>query len=299
MVSFEELDLMAIRKQDSLLIYETAGNFFPTEGLWRGKGGKATWEKAGLESNVYVELGDYELEVKKSLYKVDTAYLHYPLYFGSKRIVGSFSDKLVPRSDVTSATYPRFESYESRLQIDNLGKGVKYQGGLRMQGTTLYGFGSKEEKARLLLLDNKEQVIFKGDSELFTIRREERIVGERVAAILYFGKDSLYHPSVNLRFNVPTEEIQLSRGQRGSDRNPFFDSLHEVNIDAENINAYIGRDSIVIGKPAVSISSKEDVYFESFGYFNLRDFQRFQNIATSNPIAIMKATAETGRHQLH
>ncbi|MEZ5044854.1 MAG: hypothetical protein R2828_33460 [Saprospiraceae bacterium] len=291
-VSFEQLDLVAVRQQDSLLIYETAGDFFPTEGIWKGKGGKATWEKAGLDAKVNVDLGNYELEVKKSLYKVDTAYLYYPLFFGEEGIMGSFSDKLVPRSDVTSATYPRFESYEARLQVDNLGQGVEYIGGIRLQGTTLYGFGSKEERARITLLDNEDKVIFKGDSELFTIRREERIVGERVEAILYFGNDSLYHPSVNLRFEIPTKEIQLSRGQRGSDRNPFFDSLHEVNIDAETINAYIGKDSIVIGKPAVSISSKEDVYFESFGYFNLRDFERFQNIATSNPIAIIKATAE-------
>lgn len=291
-VSFEELDLVAVRKSDSLLIYETTGTFIPTEGIWRGKGGKATWEKAGLGAGVYVELSTYELEVKKSLYKVDTAYLHYPLFFGGETIVGSFSDKLVAGTDVTSASFPRFESYKSRLEVDNLGQGVEYQGGIRMQGTTLYGFGSKEERARITLLDDNDQVIFKGDSELFTIRREERIVGERVEAVLYFDADSLYHPSVNLRFEIPTKEIQLSRGQRGSDRNPFFDSLHEVNIDAETINAYIGRDSIVIGKPTVSISSKEDVYFESFGYFNLRDFERFQNIATSNPIAIMKATAE-------
>lgn len=292
LVNFEELDLVAVRKLDSLLIYETAGAFYPTEGIWKGKGGKASWEKAGLDPGVYVELTNYEMEVKKSLYKVDTAYLHYPLFFGSESIMGTFSDKLVSGSDVTGATYPRFESYKSRLEVDNFGQGVEYRGGMRLQGTTLYGFGSKEERARITLLDNDDEVIFKGDSELFTIRREERIVGERVEAVLYFDGDSLYHPSVNLRFEIPTKEIQLSRGQRGSDRNPFFDSLHEINIDAETINAYIGKDSIVIGKPAVSISSKEDVYFESFGYFNLRDFERFQNIATSNPIAIMKATAE-------
>lgn len=120
-VNFEELDFVVVRKVDFLLIYEMIGIFIFIEGIWCGKGGKVIWEKVGLDVGVYVELMDYELEVKKSLYKVDIVYLYYLLFFGGEIIVGFFSDKLVVGMDVMSVFFFRFEFYKLRLEVDNLG----------------------------------------------------------------------------------------------------------------------------------------------------------------------------------
>lgn len=291
-VEFEKLDLMAKRRKDSLFIYSTSGTFFPSKEIWKGKGGKVTWERFGLDPSIYAELTEYEFEVKKSLYEAKNVKLHYPLFFGNTVLEGDFRDKLLAASDALEGSYPRFESYDKVLEIDNIGKGIKYRGGFRLFGTTVYGFGTKEEKATINLYNAEDKLVFFGSAESFTIKREERIVGERVEATFYFDQDSLYHPSVNIRFNIPSKEIQLSRGKRGSDRNPFFNSMHKVNIDSETLNAYIDRDSVIIGKKTISIAKKGDVYFESLKFFKKNDYQRLQNIATANPVAIMKATAE-------
>lgn len=291
-IAFEKLDLLASRRDDSILIHETSGEYFPVDQIWKGAGGRVTWERHGMDENVYVELGEYSFETKKSLYDVESAKLHYPLFFGNQTIEGHFSDKLVALNDATGGSFPRFESKEQFLDIDNIGDGVKFRGGFRMHGPTIYGFGSKENKANLQIYNTSEDLVFDGDAELFTIRREERIVGQSVESALYFGRDSIYHPSVNIRFEIPTKQIQLNRGQRGSDRNPFANSMHQVNINAENITAYVNQDSVIIGKKTIAIAKKQDVTFESNAYFEKSEYQRIQNIATANPIAIMKVTAE-------
>ena len=101
--------------------------------------------------------------------------MHYPLYFGSTAIEGSFSDKLVVANQATEGSYPRFESKAGVLEIDNIGKGIKYSGGFRLHGTTVYGFGLKDRRALLQIFDAKDDQVFKGEAELFIIRKGDVI----------------------------------------------------------------------------------------------------------------------------
>ena len=295
-IKYEKIDLIATRGQDSIMIKGTAGVYFPVEEIWRGKGGIVSWERLGLDSDVYAELSEYELETKKSLYEVKSVKMHYPLFFGSKAVDGSFSDKLVSQNLATEGSYPRFESKEEVLDIRNIGEGVRFTGGFRLQGTTVYGFGSRKNRAVLTLFNERKELAYRGKAELFAIKQEERIVGESVESTLYFGKDSIYHPSVNVRFEIQKRELQLSRGKRGSDRNPFFNSMHQVNIDVEKLDFLLDRDSIYIGRRSIGFAkSATPAVFESLKYFEESDYFRLQNIATTNPIALMKvAYQETG-----
>ncbi|MCB0588362.1 MAG: hypothetical protein KDD06_23925 [Phaeodactylibacter sp.] len=288
-IYFANLDLMANRRTDSIFIYNTSGYFLPNQRLWRGEGGRVTWERHGLGPEVYAELGAYEFEVIKSLYEVREAKMHYPVFFGEGRLIkGSFSDKLVASNDATEGSFPRFESDERVLEINNIGEGVHYIGGFRLNGKTVYGFGTKDRPAEILIEDANSKTAFRGSSELFTIRREELIAGQGVEGVLRFGQDSIYHPSVNVRFDIRNREMALSRGDRASDRNPFFSSLHKVNIHADNIIAYLDQDSVAIGREKIPIHRKPVVEFESFNYFTEKDYQQLQNIATVNPIAVLK-----------
>ncbi|HFA49379.1 MAG TPA: hypothetical protein ENJ95_10220 [Bacteroidetes bacterium] len=288
-IRFEKTDLMAVRKGDTIVIKGTSGYYSPEKQVWTGHGGRVTWERLGLDSDVFVELNDYQIEVKKSLYEAKNVKMHYPLYFGNKMVEGDFSDKLVTQNRATEGSYPRFQSKESVLEIKNIGEGILYKGGFKLQGTTVYGFGTPEEKAEIKLFNKNKELVYDGLSELFTIRREERIVGERVQSTLYFGQDSIFHPSVNLKYDIPKSALILSRGQRGSDRNPFFNSMHRVNIDSDQLEYFVNADSIYVGKKNVGFAkSVTPSTFESFKYFEQSDYNRLQNIASTNPIALMK-----------
>ncbi|MCB0629254.1 MAG: hypothetical protein R2824_21660 [Saprospiraceae bacterium] len=292
-IIFPETDLLGQRKQDSILINNTSGVYYPVSYQWEGHGGKTEWTNLGDESDVYTILEEYSLDTRRSIYEVEKAALHYPLFFGDRLIKGTFAAKLSTGNEKTTVgSFPRFDSREGMMSITNFGTGVEFRGGFRIKGSTIYGYGEKDDPATLELYDKNGKLVYRGRAEQYAIKSEELILGEHVESTLYFKNDSLYHPSVNLSFDVQKREIQLSRGDRGSDRNPFYNSMNQVNIDAETINAFLESDSLVIGKPSIKEASKRDVVFESFGYFHPRNYQRFQNIATVNPLAIMKVTAE-------
>ncbi|MEM1322039.1 MAG: hypothetical protein AAGG75_17395 [Bacteroidota bacterium] len=292
-VMYENLNLVASRKKDSIAIIGTSGTYYPIDLRWEGRGGKVSWERFGLKDDINCELGDYVINTKKALYEVAEAELNYPEFFPGGSIKGTLIDKVVTANRATEGSYPRFESQDSVLQIDNLGEGINYVGGFRLHGTTVYGYGNKDNKARIIIKDGKNKTAFSGASELFVIRKEEKLAAERLEAILYFNQDSIYHPSVNIKFDIPNKILSLNRGKRGSDRNPFFSSLHKMNLDSDNIDWYMNRDSMVFGKNKVSITGREKaVSFESLKYFSEADYRRIQNIATFNPVAMFKRVAE-------
>ena len=287
-IAYEKLDLISFRKTDTIVILGTTGHFLPVKQLWKGQGGVVNWARFGMAKKIYCELEDYEIEVKKSLYKVKKVTLHYPDLFPNEPITGSLQDKITTENKATGSSYPRFESDLKVLKIDNIGEGIKYVGGFRLHGTTVYGYGSKKNKARLTLFDKNQQTSFKGASELFVIRKGERIAAERLEMVLYLNQDSIYHPSVNIKFDILNREMELYRGKRGSDRNPFFNSLHQVNVDVDNLEWHMDTGEILLGKSAVSFANQSEVKFESFNFFEEGEFRRIQNIATTNPLYVIR-----------
>lgn len=294
---YDKVNLIATRKEDSILIQSTKGIYHPVEQLWRGEGGIVTWERLGLDPQIRVELGPYEIQTSKGLYEVANARMYYPLFFGNRWIEGKFADKLVSQNLATEGSYPRFESNDEFLEIQNIGEGIKLKAGFRLEGTTVYGVGNNGEKAVFELRNKAGDLVFRGRSALFTVRREERLAAEGVSATIFFENDSIFHPSVNVRFDIQQRSLQLTRGTRGSDRNPFFSSFQHINIDADRIDFLVDKDSIYINRRGLGYNKREvPVVFESLNYFDESDYRRLQNIATTNPIALMKiAYEETGQ----
>ncbi|MFT5765552.1 MAG: hypothetical protein ACI8X3_002989, partial [Saprospiraceae bacterium] len=176
-IQYDKLDLVGYRKEDSIKILETSGIYFPNQGIWKGKEGKVAWDRFGLKDSIHVILSEYELETKKSLYEVKSAKLFYPELFPNGAIEGSFSDKIVASGNSKGNSYPRFESKDSILQINNIGGGIQYVGGFRLNGTTVYGYGSKDLNARIAVYDDTKKLQFRGAAELFVIRKGIRIAG--------------------------------------------------------------------------------------------------------------------------
>ena len=59
-VKFDKTDIIGIRKEDSIKIEGTLGEFNVNELIWNGKGGKVQWRNVGMEE-VYSELADYSI----------------------------------------------------------------------------------------------------------------------------------------------------------------------------------------------------------------------------------------------
>ena len=281
----EAVELIGARKQDSIVVLDANGTYYPLEQIWIGEKGKVTWEAAGLDPSVYAQLKNFRIEAQKPLFQCDSVLLYYPLYFPKGPVVGKFEHNVVIGG---GGQFPKFESFDRNLTISKLGEGIEYVGGFRLSGSSLYGYGNKSEPARVTMYNKKRKKVFYGAGELFIIKRETSLIAEGVDAKLFMDNDSLYHPAVGLRVDIPKEIIQLTRGQKGSERNPFFSSFYNMNLDAETITWYFNMDSLEIGARSVMARGvPQKVQFESSNRFDAKEYIQLQNIASQNPISTL------------
>ncbi len=292
-IEFEIVDLMAVRKSDSIEILKTKGTYFPLLKIWKGEGGQINWDRTKTaESKTIATLKSYEIDATKPFYSAKEVTLSYPDLLPGKKIVGSFEDKIMTKT-AKDPSYPRFESQDAIVEITEIGEGITYKGGFRLQGKTVYGFGSSDQKANIEIVNKGTSQIFRADAELFVIRKGERLSGEAVDCSIYFDQDSIYHPSVNVKMQIVDQMMTLSRGKRGNDRNPFYDSYHKINIDVNSIKWNLAQDSIFFGGKSVSFTTaNKDVTYESFNFFQEADYERLQNIASTNPLTVIRGMAD-------
>jgi len=291
-LSFDKLDLVAFSPRDSFAITGTAGKFYPVTQTWEGNGGRVDWLRAGLDEEVYATLEAYVLQTDQDAYDAPAA-LVYPLYFGAKPVKGRLSDRLSAPIPGVARSYPRFESADSYMQMDNIGQGVGFSGGFRLYGGSVYGYGTANQQAMVVIAVPGSSARFEGRAEDFTLQREQRIFSGDVAATVVIGGDSIYHPAARINYDMTQRTLELSRGETGKGQNPFFSSFHQVNIYADKLTLYFDRDSLAIGERASPVEKTREVTLESPEFFNKSDYVRIQNIASVHPLAVMKRMAET------
>lgn len=292
-VKWNDADLICKRKADSIAIRKTSGKILITKNLWVGKGGIVPWDKYEKLKDVYAELNDYEIELIKGLYEAKDAVLIYPEVFPGQKIKGLLQDKLNLGNEAIESSYPRFLSEATVLDIRNIGPGISCLGGFKLNGTTVYSFGDAENKS-VISIYKDNRLALRAASENFSIKREERVVADKVSIALFFGNDSIVHPSVNFRFDIPTQELHLTKGSRAGDKVPFFDSYHQVTLDVDKLDWYLKNDTIIFNEKklasAVTVSDKSVI--ESVNYFQTEDYRKIQNISTFNPLDKMMRYSE-------
>ncbi len=296
LLRLDMVDLVGVRKTDSLLIRETSGVYSIYQREWRGTQGKIGWEMAGLDESVYAVLTEYVISAQKPLFTCDTAKLYYPLFFPNGPIDGRFEGHILVENKGAALQYPRFESFRKDLKITRFGEGIEYVGGFRLWGASVYGYGSADEPAQLTVYNKKREKSFYGTDDLFIIKREQTIIGEGVYAKLFMSGDSLFHPAVGLRVDIPNLSIHFTRGAKANERNPFYSSFYNMNLDAEKVSLYVLQDSLDIGSRTGTMKgAQQAVSFESTNRFDPAEYIRIQNIGSKNPIAsLYNLTLKTG-----
>ncbi|MBA3972187.1 MAG: hypothetical protein H0X46_08590, partial [Bacteroidetes bacterium] len=119
---------IANNQNDTGIVYNTKGVYYPFRGLFIGEGGKVNWKRAGIEDNVvWAELKKYQISLKTSGFVADSVVFYNKNYF-QKPLIGQLTEKIVSEKE-QNISYPRFESYNKRMPIPNIAKDVDYEGG--------------------------------------------------------------------------------------------------------------------------------------------------------------------------
>ncbi len=284
-IVFPKLDLICNANKDSSIIYETQGTYYPLQNIWKGTGGKVDWKRAGYdEGNVYALLGKYEIYMKYSKYSADTVKFFHSGFFNYP-LVGGLQEKVMADITDDKATYPRFTSYDNNIEIKNIFKDIDYQGGFSMWGARFMGSGNEEKDANLIFNYDGKPLI-KTTSKSFFIRKD-RISSASGSATIYWEKDSIFHPGIEVKYLDAKKELSLLRMADGLGRSPYFDSWHKIDMYFEALYWKVGDPKMEL-RMIKSASNSGEAAFESFNFYAESRYDKIQGLEQVNPLLVLR-----------
>jgi len=294
-IVFNDLDLICYSRGDSMKVRNTSGTYYPTEFKWVGKGGKVTWERAGMEAEkVYAELGDYEINTKYNYYTVDSVKFFNSFYL-NEPLLGRLEDKLLANMTADKTPYPQFDSYTKRLVIQNIFPDVNFDGGFSMRGSKLLGTGEGNVFAKLEFF-RKDTLFLKAYSDVFSIRTD-RIVSTKAGISFYLGMDSITHPSLDFKYLAKDKLVTLFRDDQGVSRTPYTNSFHQIEMSSEVLNWK--TDEPIIELTNLKDGARNTAYFSSIDFFKEEIFEVIGGFGVDNPLyRIQKMVIEYGSMDL-
>ena len=165
-IVFPSLSLICTSKGDSSVIYQTKGFLYPTQQKFYGQGGKVNWNRAGWdESVIHATLHDYIIDLTGSDFSADSVDFFNSNYF-NKPLKGTYSDKILANVSVETASYPRFVSTQSGIEIKNIVPDVDYIGGFSMVGNKMVGSGTVDEPAHIIFFREHKPFFVLGSKSL-------------------------------------------------------------------------------------------------------------------------------------
>ncbi len=273
---------------DTTQIFNTSGIYYPTENKWQGKGGTVNWVRAGLDKGkVFASFtGSYTVNLANFAYTIDSVTFTHKEFF-ERTLSGRVIDKIIIDNDTIKSQFPRFESYETNITIKDVAPGITYFGGFNLWGSKVVGYSTDEQKAGFDFYsrDGKTKVL-RALSNNILIMKNKMVGAEKAEISLYFGKDSIYHPSINLDYKVEKREIRLIRGENAIGRSRFVDSYHQFEFETDAIVWNI--DSPKLALKILSGVGNNAANFESNDYFNKDRIRQIQGVASYEPLSILR-----------
>jgi hypothetical protein len=269
-ITFPALTIICFNGQrDSTALYDTKGVYYPNDGVFKGSGGKVTWLRGGLLENVvWAEIKDYEIDLKRGGYIADSAIFYNKEYF-NQPIKGTLTEKVISEKG-RNISYPRFESYNKKLKLENIVKNIDYTGGISMRGPDLIGSGDKNSKAELIFKKGGKPFLT-AKSRKFGLSRKDDLKAEYCNInISINGTDSIIHPSVSLKYDISKNKLTILRIVKGVSKAPFYNSYHQLNMYFEEMVWITTSDTIKMSMMLGNLS--EGALFESINFFRVENY---------------------------
>jgi len=283
-VIFKKLNLKCTNERnDTVVIYGTQGIFIPSKGQWLGKGGKVDWVRTGLDANsVYAELSNYSILYKQGGFAADSVVFYNKSYF-DKPLLGKVIERDVSEAK-GSETYPRFLSYGKRFAIPNLTADITYSGGFSMRGRRFVGSGTPAEPAQLIFKRDNKPFLITSALE-YGITKDQIITNDAAIVIHVNDTDSIYHPDVQMVYNINKKHLSLIRSDQGLSQTPYFDTYHKVNMFFEELSWNTDQPKMEFRMLEGAAQSVAD--FESQDFFRPELFDKFSSASGDNVLMLI------------
>lgn len=235
LVKVPNTNLKGYFKNDTTTIYNTSGQYNIMEKLWKGNSGMVNWSRVGFPANeIFATFGNYQIDMSKPAYTIDSAKLTYPEYFPAP-IYGKLTDMITKEADFTTVKYPQFITYGKNFSFDRkIASNVKVSGGFMMKGNDVVISTEDGSPITVNIFDasnTKKLISAEGTSCVF--KRGSYISMEKSRIRLYVEKDSITHPYAGIKYDVEKNQITILREEVGSGKARYRSTLHKMSFDAE------------------------------------------------------------------
>ncbi len=280
-VLFDDVTVACYSGRDFIQIMNATGYIDPLTLEWIGTEGRVTWERAGMpENEMHAILSEYRINLKTPGYSADSVQLYYPALFEGIAL-GRLEDKVLLIKDLASIKYPQFLSYKSSYSIEDFVPGINYKGGLAIEGANLVG---SEVGGMPAILE-----IYTGDTLRIRAKTQRVSMNARhirsphVAASIFFGVDSIYHPDLELSFDVARDQLRLNKSEEFTSKGPYSNSYHGIDMNFDEL--FWNRSDSIIKMQAIQGTSIGRASFESNTFFDYEFYMSLQGLDYTHPLA--------------
>jgi hypothetical protein len=265
---------------DSLVITNASGTYYPLKELWVGKTGRVEWNLEGAK-DAYADIKNYEIKTRFIEYEATDATMYYPSVF-KVPTKGKLQDQAIRRSR-KDVDFPRFESYDKNIRMDDVGEGVTYLGGFAMQGARVRGSGDQNARSTIVIKNREGKEVMRAVSNIFDITRGEQVISNNAEVCIYMvGEDgvvdSIYHPGIRFIYNIKERKVTLERTDNQTSRVPFFNSASKLEMNVQVITWPIDSDDLNIG------DNTQTTNFDSENFFDEALFEKYTLTSTYNAL---------------
>lgn len=294
-ISFPAMDLTCYAKGDSSVITGIKGYYYPLSKSFTGTGGKLFFTRAGLNpAAVYADLITTTVDLTASDWTSDSAIFHNTQFF-KQPLRGKVTDKLLANVKTENASYPRFMSYDLNLGIKEIIKDADYLGGFAQHGSKMIGAGTREQRSTLTFKRNNKPFLIVS-ARSFVVR-PERISSDNASFVCFVDKDSIYHPSLEMKYVSEDRTLSLIRASNSGVSMPFFNSFHQMDMFVDAI--YWKIDDPVMDLKMLSGQGESKMLLESNNLYTDERYQKIQGLADVSPLFTIKQFSEKNSRYIY
>jgi len=276
---------------DSLVVFNTSGSYVYFKTTWNGQSGSVNWERAGFPATeVFATFNNYEIDMSTQAYLVENVTFTYKNYFQTS-IVGKLEDKIVTAANPQTTRYPRFSAERANVPEQRITENVFYYGGFTLAGSKVQGSSDGEKSELIIYKENSNVKMLRALTNSITINLPQKISSSNAEVSLYFDKDSIYHPSINLFYDLETKTIKLLKGEGSLAQSRFTNSYHNIDLNLDVLTWDLKSDEILLSM--ITTSGLKSANFESKEYFSSEKMKELRGNVSYDPLTILKKYTET------
>ncbi len=290
-LKFAKTTLQGSTNKDAVMIADTKGTYNPITKIWEGIGGKVNWLKTGEKyAHLYCELSEYKIDVTQLEYKAENV-----VFYNNELFDVPLKGELIDRISAPANgeyKFPQFDAYNKEFEIKRVTPNVELVGGYGQHGSKAVVTGTIDKKARIKFFSANGKVILRATSRYIAIKKDVSINSADTEVSLFFANDSIYHPSLNLNYDVKGKLLKLVRDDKATSKINFMDSYHKMELGVDALEWQL--DSTVLNLKSLTQIDEKPVVFESYNYYSQNRLEKYRLTSPLDAVSLLAQVLESG-----